>query len=66
MSRLLTTDQAATLAGVRPGTLREYARDERAPQPQRFGRSLMWDEGEIRAWLDARPGQGARTDLRRG
>jgi len=58
----LTTAEAADLAKIEPDTLRHYARSGHAPQPQRFGRSLMWNNAEIRAWLRARPGQGTRTD----
>lgn len=64
MTDLIDTAQAASLAGVLPGTLRTYAADGRAPKPRRFGRSLMWDRAEIEAWAANRPGQGARTDLR--
>ena len=61
----LTTAEAAALAGVRPDTLRHYARSGHAPTPRQFGRALMWHKPTVLAWLAERPGRGARTDLRR-
>lgn len=60
----LTTAEAATLAGVKPDTLRHYARTGHAPTPRAFGRSLQWSRREVLEWLATRPGRGTRTDLR--
>lgn len=62
MTERMTTTDAAALAAVAPDTLRHYARSGHAPQPHRFGRSLMWDRPKLEQWLCTRPGQGARTD----
>lgn len=60
----IDTAEAARLAGVKPDTLRHYARSGHAPRPTKVGRSLMWSQQAIRAWVKGgRPGQGARTDL---
>lgn len=64
LSDWITTDEAAALAHVEPDTLRHYARHGQAPGPQKFGRSLVWSRRSILTWLQSRPGQGARTDLR--
>lgn len=61
----ITTTEAAALAGIKPDTLRHYARTGHSPSPARFGRSLMWHRGDIEDWIASRPGQGARTDLPR-
>ncbi len=60
----LTNRQAAELAGIAPGTWRDYVARGYAPQPDgRLGVTPWWWEGTVRAWLESRPGQGARTDL---
>ena len=65
MSEYLTTAEAAELAGITPDTLRSYAWRGQAPEPRRFGRSLMWRRSVFERWLATRPGQGYRSDLRR-
>lgn len=71
--RELTAEQVvATIALHRPGTrmtartFRSYASRGQAPQPVRHaGRAPLWDSDVILEWLRARPGPGARTDLRK-
>lgn len=61
----LTNEDAAALAGISPGTWRNYVARGRAPQPDgRLGRTPWWHRATIDTWVAARPGQGARTDLR--
>lgn len=70
--RELTADQVvATIARYQPGnritarTWRSYVSRGRAPQPIRhIGRTPLWDPSQVLEWLQNRPGQGARTDLR--
>ncbi|MBA3293940.1 MAG: helix-turn-helix domain-containing protein [Geodermatophilaceae bacterium] len=62
----LSYADVAALAGVSEATLRKYASQGRLPPPDvRVGRTPGWTEASIRRWLSARPGAGARTDLRR-
>ena len=64
MTGLLTAEQAAEAAGVKVTTWDAYVSRGYAPPPdeRRSGRRY-WLTGTISAWLDERPGQGARTDL---
>ena len=57
---LISTAEAAALAGVRPGTCRDYVSKGLAPQPIVRG---FYDRAEVEEWLANRPGRGARTDL---
>lgn len=51
---------------VAPDTWSSYVARGRAPQPVRHvGRTPLWDRQAILRWVETRPGQGARTDLRR-
>ncbi len=60
----LTNREAAALAGIAPGTWRDYVARGYAPTPDgRLGVTPWWWESTVRAWLESRPGQGARTDL---
>ena len=57
---LLTTREAATLAGVTPASWRSYVSRGDAPQPDgRLGVTPWWRESTIRRWQKSRPGQGA-------
>lgn len=61
-----TTDQCAAAWGVKPSTWRAYVAAGRAPQPlpgYDDNRRRRWDAEQVRGWR--RPGQGARTDLRK-
>ena len=52
----LTTEQAAKLAGVTPGSWREYMRRGTVPVPDGYlGRTPWWWSGTIEAWLPTRP-----------
>lgn len=61
----MTRDEAAELAGVRPDTWSGYVSRGQAPAPKRHvGRTPVWDEAEIRDWMENRPGRGSRTSDR--
>lgn len=56
----LTRAEAATLAGVAPDTWGAYVSRGQAPAPiRRVARTPLWDEAEVRAWAERRPGRGA-------
>lgn len=66
--RKLSGPQAAARAGIKPATWRHYVHKGLAPTPD--GREEVsghpwWWETTVDRWLAARPGRGARTDLRR-
>lgn len=61
MSRELTRDEAAAMAGVRPDTFSGYVSRGQAPAPKRrVSRTPVWDAAEVEAWAKGRPGRGAR------
>lgn len=50
-----------------PTTWRSYQSRGQAPAPGRYVYDRpLWSRGDIDAWIAARPGAGARTDLRQG
>lgn len=52
---LLTTDEFAELAGVRPGTVKNWRAKGRGPKPIRLGHRTVRYSGEaVRSWLAAR------------
>lgn len=60
-TRFLSLTEVAERLGVVPGTLSRY----RLPEPDAtIGRVRGWLPGTVDAWHAARPGRGARTDLR--
>lgn len=67
MSGELTTDEVRELMG---GVVRRWASEQmrlagiqpKYRQPGPTGQ-YVWDADEVRAFLESRPGQGARTDL---
>ncbi|MGH3359547.1 MAG: helix-turn-helix transcriptional regulator [Nocardioidaceae bacterium] len=59
----ITTEEAAAMVGIKADTLRHYVRSGHAPEPERFGRALMWNREVIERWQASRPGRGVRTDL---
>lgn len=62
----ITASEAAVLAGCQPETFRSYERRGYAPARARtFGTTPVWSRKAILAWLESRPGTGARTDLRK-
>ncbi|WP_116115643.1 hypothetical protein [Austwickia chelonae] len=73
---LLTTAQVAELVGVKATSLRglvsrlrQQGVELQAPKEQwPDKRTPMYDEAVVRAWMDARPGQGnwTRGESRRG
>ena len=70
MGEITTAEVLELLASagqpVTAGTWRGYVARGQAPSAvRRIGREPLYDEDTIRAWIAARPGQGARTDRRR-
>lgn len=67
----LTSDECARIVGVSRDTWTAYVRARRpkhAPPPmpvRTIGRTPVWSEEDVRAWAGARPGRGARLDLRK-
>ena len=68
----LTTDQLVDLIKEETGTelsastFRGYVSRGQAPAPvEKIGRTPLWKRSEIVAWANNRPGQGARTDIRK-
>lgn len=61
----MTTEEAAASVGIKADTLRHYARSGHAPQPERFGRMMMWNRKVMQEWQANRPGRGVRTDLKK-
>lgn len=65
IDQYMTTQEAAAAASVQPSTWRSYVARGQAPAPAtHVGSTPLWDTAQVRAWVAARPGQGARTDLR--
>jgi predicted DNA-binding transcriptional regulator AlpA len=58
--RLLTTADAAELAGVSAASFRSYVSRGDAPAPDgKLGNTPYWNRSTITRWLKNRPGQGA-------
>lgn len=69
MTELLTTAEAAALAGVLPASWAAQARRTPALRDAKVmldGRTPAWPREVVETWLRTRPGRGARTDLREG
>lgn len=61
----LTSAEAAARAGIGASTFRGYVARGHAPAPAGFDPKTglrVWDEAKVMAWIENRPGQGARTD----
>lgn len=58
--------EIATFLGVSQSTVRDYATDPKRkfPEGKRVGGRFLYLADDVRAWHEARPGQGTRTDLR--
>jgi excisionase family DNA binding protein len=65
VSDLLTVAQVAEHLGLSVRTVEAYRRDGRLPEATMVGRTPTWTREQIDQWQATRPGQGARTDLRR-
>jgi hypothetical protein len=66
LDRLVDTAGVAQVARTTPSTIRALVSRHLLPPPQRrVGRTPLWSLPVIEHWLATRPGQGARTDLRR-
>lgn len=68
--RYLGLSALAERAGIRKSTAAAYGRDGYLPAPDvvivEGSRTVRgWSEATVDAWLAARPGSGARTDLSR-
>ena len=61
---LLTTDDVARLAGVKPSSIRRYRTRDSIPEPDRYvGRTPVWRRETVEQWLRDRPKPGRpRTD----
>ena len=62
MSDLISTAEAATLAGVAASTLRAYTARGQGPKTTVPG---WYRRRDVERWIATRPGRGARTDLPR-
>lgn len=63
----LTVRQVAEISGLSPATVYSYRTRGILPPPDDYiGSTPVWRPATIRRWKASRPGQGARTDLRRG
>ena len=55
--------QVASMLQILPGTVRTYYSQGRMPSPDvMVGKTPGWKPETITAWVDTRPGKGARTD----
>lgn len=62
MGREILQAEAAEIAGVAYRTFAGYVTREQAPRPTRHvGRTPLWDEDEVRAWAENRPGRGSKS-----
>ncbi|THJ68869.1 helix-turn-helix transcriptional regulator [Candidatus Frankia alpina] len=64
---LLDYTDIAELAGISVEAIRGYRWKGMLPDPdvQTSSRRPRWKPSTVRAWLENRPGAGARTDLQR-
>ena len=62
---VMTVAQVAEHLGLSVRTVEAYRRDGRMPEATMVGRTPTWTRAQIDQWQVNRPGQGARTDLRR-
>lgn len=61
MDGYLTSDQLADKLGIKRGSVHRYRTRGDIPQPDEYvGRTPLWKETSIDAWLTERPGQGWR------
>lgn len=61
----LERSEAAALAGITPDTWSSYVARGQAPAASRHvGRTPLWDEAEVRHWVENRPGPGSRATAR--
>ena len=59
MGRQLDTEEAAGVLKLSRRTLEKWRYERRGPAYRRMGRTVRYDEEELRAWLDShavRPG----------
>lgn len=61
MDGYLTSADVAARIGVQPATVHRYRVRGDIPEPDEYaGRTPLWAEATIAAWLDSRPGHGWR------
>lgn len=61
MSEWILRSQAAQIAGISPDTFSAYVTRGQAPGPvAHVGATPLWDEAQIRAWNQERPGRPGR------
>lgn len=61
MGKEITRAEAAEIAGVKVETFAGYVTRGQAPAPVRhIARTPLWDEDQVKAWAEARPGRGSR------
>lgn len=62
---VMNLDEICTRHNIKASTWRAYVARGQAPKPTGFdpdtGRRV-WDDDQITAWAESRPGQGTRTD----
>lgn len=61
MTAYVTTEEAASILGIKVATLRAYrARDQLAIEPAgHFGKALMWNRAEVERLARLRRGEAA-------
>ncbi|WP_341719897.1 helix-turn-helix domain-containing protein [Micromonospora sp. FIMYZ51] len=61
MEGLLTTDQLADRLGIKRTSVHRYRSRGDIPEPDQYvGRTPLWAESSVDAWLKERPGHGWR------
>lgn len=60
---LWTLDELCAKLHTSPRTVHGWRRAGTAPKAYKVGKHLMFDEADIRAWLEARQTTGTRADL---
>jgi len=66
MEGFLTTDELATRIGIQRSSVHRYRTRGDIPEPDQYvGRTPLWAEASIDAWLKERPGHGWRKDKKR-
>jgi len=66
LNAYVTAEEAVDIAGLKRSTFSAYVARGSAPEHVAvMGNRRLYDRAEIENWAANRPGQGARTDLRR-
>lgn len=59
MDRLMRIEEVAEALGVKRTTLYFWRKENVGPPATRMGRSLVWRERDVKAWIDAQFEQAA-------